>query len=284
MSEANNQAPAHMVSGLKEAIEAGAALSALKMVAPGRPAAVLPEGYKVHDLESYMPQPARARGSITLRDADSFIRYINEMKGDATRLFYVIEPAPRFQAVLNDHKSQEKLGWGDMIATYICPLSKEWRAWADKDGHRMNQVEFAQFLESNLPDIAIPPAADMLEVALTLQAKKKVNFASGVRLSNGEHQLTYEEQIEGSAGAKGKMEIPEMFTLGIPVFEGGPKYALDARLRYRIEDGEGKRGNLSMWYELVRPHKLIEDAVAGTRNLIEQSTGLTAFNGGYEKR
>ena len=104
--------------------------------------------------------------------------------------------------------------------------------------------------------------------------KKKVNFAQGIRLSNGQNELTYEEQIEGTAG-KGKFKIPEEFTIGIPVLEGGLRYAVQCRLRYRIVDG----GNLTMWYEIIRAHKILEDAITEVWKSIEDQTGKKIFNG-----
>lgn len=84
----------------------------------------------------------------------------------------------------------------------------------------MQQAEFAEFIERNLPDIVEPVGADMLEISRSLQAKKKVSFASGIRLANGQTELTYEEDIQGTA-AKGKLQIPEIFKIGIKVIEGG---------------------------------------------------------------
>ena len=157
---------------------------------------------------------------------------------------------------------------------YACPLSPEWQTWRAESGQQMNQEAFAQFIEDNLPDIAIPTAAEMLEISRSLEAKKKVNFASGIRLSNGQNELTYEEEITGTA-QKGKLKVPEEFQIGIPVLEGGQRYAVNARLRYRIGDG----GKLTMWYELIRPHKILDDAVHAVRLEIEQGTEMPVFNG-----
>ena len=114
----------------------------------------------------------------------------------------------------------------------------------------------------------------MLEVSRTLEAKKKVNFASGIRLANGEVQFTYEEQIQGTA-AKGQIKVPETFVLGIPVFHGGPRYHVEARLRYRIADG----GAMTMWYDLLRPHKIIEHAALEVWKEIETETGESILHG-----
>lgn len=235
------------------------------------PYILVPAGSTVMDAESYLVSPLRKRGTVTLNDVASFVAFVNAEKTDATRLYGQYQP-PGFQAVFNDHGAEP--AWKDYRATYACPLSVEWQTWTKSSGRQMNQADFAAFIENNLPDIAIPPAADMLEISRSLEAKKKVNFASGIRLSNGQNELTYEEQISGSA-AKGKLQVPEEFTVGIPVLEGGINYAVVARLRYRIADG----GALTMWYELIRPHKILEDAAHAVWTEIQEKTGLNVFNG-----
>ena len=117
----------------------------------------------------------------------------------------------------------------------------------------------------------------MLEISRSLEAKKKVNFASGLRLSNGQHQITYEETIEGTA-AKGRLMVPETFALGIAVFEGGDRYRVEARLRYRIADG----GKMTMWFDLLRPHKVLEDALSFVLRSIEAELGMQVLNGGIK--
>lgn len=234
---------------------------------------ILPEGFAPRSLEEYLPEPTRKRGTVTLRDAASFITLVmQEAKLSQSRIYGCYSP-PSFKAVFNDH-GIEGAGWRDHVAVFVCPLSIEWLTWTAASGKQMPQSDFAAFIENNLPDIATPPAAEMLEISRSLEAKKKVNFASGVRLSNGQNELTYEEEISGTA-AKGKLQVPEQFTIGIPVLEGGDKYAVDCRLRYRILDG----GKMSMWYELVRPHKVLEDAVKGVWSQIQDQTSLTVLNG-----
>lgn len=236
------------------------------------PYVVLPPRYEVHELETTLAAPLRKRGVVHLRDAASFIRVVAEQGTPNTKLYGVITPAPSFQAIFDDHGDEP--GWREHRASYDCPLSVEWKKWDDHDGRGMTQEAFAQFIEDNAPDCVAPPAAEMMEIARTLQAKKKVNFASSVRLQTGQTELTYEETIDGTAG-KGKLPLPETFQLGIPVLEGGPRYAVEARLRFRI----GERGALSMWYDIVRPHKIVEAAVRDVWKQIEEGTGLTILHG-----
>lgn len=264
------------LNNTQAALDAGAGLSAMKAaeldnLKNAYPYVLVPEGYRYEGKEEILAAPLRKRGATTLHDAVSFIAVVNDQKGDATRLYSTINP-PTFQAVFNDHAADA--GWRDHAARYNAPLSPEWKTWNGMTGRHQNQTDFAQFIETNLPDIAEPVGAVVLEVARTLEAKKKVNFASSVRLSDGSTQFTYEEDVQGSA-QKGQMQVPEVFVLAIPVFENGELWKVEAQLRYRIADG----GKLTIWYELVRPHKVIEAAVKELRTTIATETGLPILVG-----
>ncbi|MBD9406236.1 YfdQ family protein [Acidovorax sp. ACV02] len=238
----------------------------------GTPGFILPEGYEFKELSHLLPAPTRKKGTTTLNDAESFIAVVNDQKAESrTRLFSTIDP-PTFTAVFN-HIGAEA-GWGDHRARYNAPLSPEWKAWNGMNGVHKSQVELAQFIENNLVDVVNPDGATLLEICRTLEAKKKVNFASAIRLSDGSHQFTYEEDVQGTA-QKGQLKVPEEFIIGIPVFENGAKWQLNVRLRYRIQDG----GRLTMWIELIRPHKTIEAAVAELRKQIADETKLPILNG-----
>lgn len=239
------------------------------------PFVVVPNGYQLHDLEKLYGDPYRAKGTTKLNDADSFIRFVKLMclsRGPG-HLYFWMNPKPGFLAVFNP--TDEKCpGWGDHRASYDCPMSVEWTTWKGADGKQFKQEDFAKFIEDNALDCVAPAAADMIEIARSLEAKKKVNFASAIRLANGQQEFTYEEQIQGSA-SKGRLQVPDTFQIGIPVFEGGERYAVTARLRYRISD----QGLLTLWYDLLRPHKIVEHALTELRLAIEAGTETKAFNG-----
>lgn len=253
---------------IKDSLAAGAALATQQA---GGQFAVVPEGYKLHGLETFGANPWRKKGDVELHDAESFTRYFNRHANEGSQIYATKNP-PRFIGVLNDHTNSMP-DWKDFRAVYSCPLSHEWKVWAANDGKAMSQVDFAVFIEKNLLDIVHPDSSYILEVSRTLEAKKKVSFASGVRLTNGEHQLIYEEEIQGTT-SKGKLDIPEGFVLGVAVLEGGEPYRIEANLRYRI-----KEATLVMWYELVRPHKILEDAVNQVFKDIENATARQIFTG-----
>lgn len=257
---------------IESALAAGAAIGQPKAVDDLKGQfAVVPEDYELKSLENFALNPDRKRGIVIVGDADSFSRYFNAHASGHSQIYARINP-PRFVGVLNDHGT-DSAGWQDHRVAYDCPFSVEWKEWAGSDKKTMKQAEFADFIERNLPDIVEPTGADMLEISRTLEAKKKVNFASGIRLANGQTELTYEEEIQGTS-AKGKLQIPEIFKIGIAVLEGGEPYQVEARLRYRITDA-----SLVMWYELVRSHKIIEDAVNAVWEHIGVETNRRIYNG-----
>ena len=148
----------------------------------------------------------------------------------------------------------DQAAFAEHRVVYDAPRSDEWEIWTKADGVAMPQADFSRFIEDNVKDIREPAGADVLEVARQLEVKKKVEFASAQRLSDGQREFTYNEEIDGTS-RRGQMQIPEEFQLGIPVFLDGELYAVTARLRYRINEG-----TLRLWYDLLNPHEVERDA------------------------
>lgn len=246
--EANNvvQAAIAAATAMTQNINAGARL------------ALIPNGYKLADLEKYLPIPQRKRGNVQVHTVGSLVQYVNRHKTGSTQIYANMEP-PRFVAVIDDHADNNYefgAGFGEHRVSYAPPLSPEWKTWMGSNGCKFTQEGFALFLEQNVVDVMKPVAGNLLDIARTLQATTGAKFRSGVNLSNGSVQITYEEEVNGSAGHEGKTTIPEEFVLGIPVMQGGPRFEVTAKFRYSI-----KQGVLSLSYDLVRPHKVIEAAV-----------------------
>lgn len=252
-------------------LRVGAAALDVKVVDKAKaPLVLVPDGYKVQYVELEDQPPKRKEGKHTILSAASFISfYAKHAVEGCTEIYGIRGDRPAFSAVFDDHSATGP-GWRRFQAHYECPLAREWTVWTGNNGQAKakGQEAFAEFLENNQLDVFEPNGAVMLEIAKQLEAKKNVNYESGIRLSDGQIQYRYEEQIQGSA-AKGTMTIPENFSLAIPVFDGGPRYQIEARFRYRINSDR----KLVLWYDLVRPHKVIEDAAQEVWALIEEGCG-----------
>lgn len=229
----------------QHALDAGSALGAVREVDNGR-FAVVPEGYRLEDLESFQKSPRHARGLFTAHSVESFLIYFSRF-GDANSIVFCDMERNKLAGILNHHEEGGDARHGDHCAFYSAPYSLEWERWKNANGTKMTQIDFAFFMEENASDVVEPAAATMIEVSQSLKATKKGQFVSDQRLSNGSVQFTYDEQIDATTGRK-KLQVPEAFTIGVPIFYGGPRYKLEARLRFRIADG----GKLSMWFDLHR--------------------------------
>ena len=265
------------IGDVQAAIAAGAALGEPRSPV-GEPGAgiftVVPKNYEVKSLEDFLPHPLRIEENVSLQDADSFIAYVNSFKIGASRIFFDVEDE-EFTAILDYHDAAQP-SWCGHVATFKPRRSEEFKAWMDANRKQMTQIEFARFLEENLPDIVEPNSAELLQVALNFEAKKTVEFSSGARLNNGQIQFQYDEIVRGTT-QKGTLEVPETFVLGIPIHVNGPAYRMQVRLRWRLQEGK-----LAFWYEIVRPHRYVEDALAEIRDRVLKETEIAVLAGTAE--
>lgn len=237
---------------------------------------VLPHGatLQVLELEKYRAAPWAKKGALTLFTASALGEYVNRHKDDRTVLYADVE-ARSITAVLNDHAgASSSPGWADHRATLVLRHDPTWKRWTGNDGSYMAQEAFAEFIEEAYPDIVSPPAADMLELAQTLQATAKVEFRSQTLLANGQRQLRYEETVDAKAGQKGQLEVPSDFEVALIPFEGCDPYRVTAHLRLRLNEG-----NLRIGYVLQRPEDVIRSAFADILGTVESATDALALAG-----
>lgn len=215
---------------------------------------VVPDGYKVEDIEKFLASPARARGTITAETPEAFVEYYNRFCAEAASLIFACTEHFKVTGIIDWHEPKKDPGFAEHRVVYEAPRSDEWKVWTEMDGQPMSQHDFSVFLENNVKDIQEPAGANVLEVAQQLEVKKSVQFSSALRLSDGQREFTFNETVDGTT-KRGQMKIPEEFTLGIPVFISGELKAVTARLRYRIADGM-----LKLWYELAQADAVARDA------------------------
>lgn len=264
--EPNKSSPEKNI--VESAVIAGAATAKpqLNPHKEGPAYAVVPPGHKVEYLER-PAFPFRKDGTVKLMDAESFIRYWTEEAEESSRIYGSLEPA-QFIAVFNDH--EDGPDWKDYRALFQLRHSKEWKVWTGRDKNDFaGNDAFAIWLEDNAIDIIQPDPAMMMDIALNMRVSQSQGFAKAVRLSDGNVQFTYSNTVDGSVGGGGNIKIPETFAISIPVFEGltSPKYRVEAKFRYRLHSG-----TLTVRYELVRPHKVVEEAFRDICTKIEAET------------
>lgn len=236
-----------------------------------------PDGDRIVALstEAHDLRPWRKRGTATVRDAASFVAYLDKHAIAEETEVYADPQALALVAVINagqgDHLTP---GWGDHRLTLGLIKTRPWVAWTAQDGKLLGQTEFAEFLEQRLVDVVQPAGADMLELAQTFHATKNAQFESSKRLSSGEVQLTYKEQLDARAGKSGQLEIPETFTLGLIPFEGAKAYRVTARFRYRLHGSE-----LRVGYVLDRPEDVLRAAFDDLVAEVDKGIDAPLFHG-----
>lgn len=233
-------------------------------------------------LEKFADNPRRKRATVTVHDQASFADYVNAQKINAVTALFgcVTESGGSFSGIIDYHANVTVpvvgggANWGEHRVTLPLAFTPEWKRWIANDGKALTQVEFAEFVQDNLPDIVTPAAADLLEVVQDLIAKKSVSFRSTQRLDNGQTGLLYDEQIQTNK-REGQIEVPHEFTISIAPFVGSPAVGITARLRFRIADG----GALFFIYKLNQPHKVVEAAFDSARSYIAQKTEIPVLLG-----
>jgi len=238
------------------------------------PAVMVPEGAQIKTYPELTEKPGRIQQEVKLTTLASFLAYYTEHDLDTTAVFCNVDQG-KFTAIF-DYHGRDDPKWGSHRALYTCPQTKEWGAWSAGNNKHFSQEEFCEFIEQNFADIRNPTGAQMLEIAGTIAAKNEVTFRRALRLDNGQIQLKYDNLVTGSAGEHGQFEIPEKIILGIRVFKDGEAYEIDARFRYRLS----ANGKITLWYEMIRPDRVYEDAVNNVyKAIVEKIDNTRIYQG-----
>ena len=265
-------------SGAQDCIEAGMQI-AMPRSNPhpeSRAYALVPKNSSLIYLDREY-NPTRRRGTVKLHDARSFLEYWKRQADTKSYIYAAMAPA-QFVAVLNEHH-QASAEWRDHRAIFSLQHSKEWAEWTKRSGQLFDGNEaFAIWLEENLLDIIKPEPAKMMDIALNFRVNQAAAFGNAVRLQDGNVDLTYTNEVHANAGSSkgGKIQIPETFWIEVPVWSGldAKQYKVEARFRYRLSGGR-----LSIRFELVRPHKVIEASFKDMLADIEKATKIQVLFG-----
>lgn len=225
-----------------------------------------------HQFSDYRETPHRKKASELTSDAASFLAYWNLFHNEHS-LAFSNEKDSRIVGIIDYHHAGDgPARWCQHRITLQLTESEEWALWKKNNGRAIPQVEFGEFIEDNASDIVNPTPAVMLEVARDLVAKTDVNFESKVNSQNGQTQFTFRENLQASVGT-GRIDVPQTFTILVPIFTGMDPITVEARLRFRINSGK-----LSFSYHLLYPSRKQRDAFRKIRRLISDGIGRETIN------
>ncbi len=236
----------------------------------GTPFVSTPIGAKIELKPELRDKPIRAEQDVKAHDVLGFIAYVNRFKESNTVVFAALDPAPALVAIVDYHAPNGDPAFCKHRVGCSMPRSEEWKRWTAANNERFTQKQFGEFLTDNLADVVTPEGGKLLSTALNLSSLRNVEFRSSQRLSDGTISFSYTEDEKASTDAR----LPEKIEIGVPVFKGGDRYKVSARLRYTI-----KEGSLSLWYELERPDLVVDQAYSDTIDKVATQTSLPVIRG-----
>lgn len=291
-------------------IEAMLALSIIQHVdlKPDTPRAlIVPKNVEVHSvkrfIDEYRTAPERRAGTARVQDLASFTALANRFK-DADSVIFADRnhQEPSLTAVLDYHRAgpaaEDRARFGDHRIVYMFPLSEAWKEWRNHDGEKMGQADFSTFLEDRIIDVLPPPGggdlgdarfpgidafsrhvtaswaspATLVELARGLSIRVGSRVKDVRNLASGEAQMAFESEHHDESGAP--LRIPQLFLIGIPVFDAGPSYRIVARLRYRVTSA-----GIVWFYDLWRPDLALRHAFDEACETVRTETGLPLVYG-----
>lgn len=267
-----------IVTEASEIMKAAAAIGEHRIIdEAGQPYAVVPDGWRLTDLENTLPRPTRLRRKHALHTPDALISYATQFATilQGTTLFLTARAddltTARLQIVF-DHGSAASPEWADHRATVDLRPTAEWKVWTMANKAKFAQFDFAAFLEDNLPDIETPDGATMLEICRTIEATSKGHFRATRRETDGSTTISYSDDVDIQAAST--LTVPQTFTIAVAPWQGSDRYNIECRLRVRVD-----KGAMAMWYDMVRPEKVLEHAFAEIVDKVATATTLTPIAG-----
>jgi len=234
-----------------------AAATHLHEIKGGTSFIAVPHGHQLESVEQFKNAPDRIRKSLKVLTPESFIQYFNKFCDDDSMV--VLNDDIQSVTGLLDYHAVSEPSWCEHQVKYACPKSREWDTWTRFNKNKFDQLAFAEFIEENIKDFAEPSGGELLEIATKFSVIRTAVFNSCVKLQSGEFEFQFSEQNN----SKGTVTVPEKIAIGIAPFHNGTKYKISARLRYRLREGE-----LKIWYELIEPEKVLEDAFNEVKTVI----------------
>jgi uncharacterized protein YfdQ (DUF2303 family) len=242
------------------------------------------------EAQKWRDAPIRRTGTGKAFTISSFIDIVKRHADEHSVIFASIaSDKPSLTAVLDYHKTTGEPRFGSHRFSYEFPLSNEWKAWKENDGRTSSQLEFAQWVEDHIAELASPYDAERAQFEPLIQTTfgnpneiariargLQINVESKVSdirtLQSGEAQISFEEVHRDGDGKP--LKVPGLFMLSVPLFIGGDPIRVPARLRYRKSGA-----SLSWAYHLYRWQDALRNALVSTVEEVAKETSLPVYEG-----
>lgn len=219
----------------------------------------------IRDFEKTLDNPYRRRGTHYSASVQSLIEWMAANTAEDAPVFAagIEKPGdwkkPDLKLIgIGNYSNYRAAEWHDFRVQYAFPVSDAWTVWAAAHETRMNQADFAEFIENRIYDLSWPKTGEKLPESVTrflenakgasvgnpsqifelsrgLKLTANAKLESKLDLGSGETTLKYTEEHTGAGGRP--IKVPDLFYIRIPVFFGMAPALIGVRLRYRVQSG-----------------------------------------------
>ncbi len=174
----------------------------------GSGAAALPDSFKLHDLEAYMPQRRRPRGTYSTQYVPAFAAYTVAHAQDGTTVF-VDADRMRATAVL-DLGTSSFPGHTDNRAVLELKPTAAYAALCKFAGTRQGQADAAEFFEDWAQHVEMAFYADgeQIELRKAIAAVRRITIDSARKVESEAQQLSASMSAFESVQASSREPLP----------------------------------------------------------------------------
>ena len=234
---------------------------------------LVPDGMQLVNVSDTLPKyPRFKHENRRLVDVASFIAYFNEQKSPFSRIFAQLSKPPYcFEGIIDYHATAGNTpNWCHHRVTLALDTTDQFKHWVDHSGATFSQDEFTEFLKDHRFDITAPDNSQLLELIMHLEATRECRAEGSVRTNRG-MTLSYTEITTAHRGDS-VVEVPDMLTITVPMFQGGEEIAIQADFKFRIRDGR-----ICFSYRLLNVERSIRAAVSAIRDRIAKETETPVY-------
>ena len=244
------------------------------------------------EADKWRVAPRFREGSAYVETLESFIALVNRHKDESSAIFANLKAErPWLRAVIDYHTLERTPRDGAHLIHYDFPLSPEFLAWRAISGRKLDQTQFAEWIEDHIHELASPTVDEDREFFDTLGLKfglphelvkvaRGISIHAAVKVSNiqtlatGEAQMAFEETHDVKDSDRKPIKVPGLVLVSVPLFYGGDLVRLPFRLRYE------RVGGAVVWKFLAfRLDRILLGALEGEYERAIEGTGLPGFRG-----
>lgn len=218
------------------------------------PVLALPPEWTAHNLAQYLPaqKPQNIVATVAAYDNDGFTAYLGRFR--VNPLVEAFMSGRVVVATLDYHESGTTTDFAKHMLRRAYEPTRRFLRWQAANTKRMNQVEFASFLEDALADVVDPTQGSLLRLVLQFKAFRNGEISSAVDLQNGDVDLKFLLKTKNEIGGA---VLPERIKIRVPIFKGEKtEWDIDARLKYKVSEEAG----LQLWFELIQIDEILDQA------------------------